>query len=136
MTTFRSIFLPAIFSIVSLTAGVVLAQHDVGGGSTKDVATPAGESTGRRGSGVRRTSARATAGAPRRPRVPVKRGTTAEQYNQQGDEFFDAKQYDDAFDAYTKAVQLKPLASAYRHLGWIYNDREEYEPAVTALQQS
>jgi len=72
----------------------------------------------------------------RRPRPPVRRETTAEQYIQQGDEFFQAKQYDDALEVYLKAVQLKPMALAYYHIGWIYNDRDDYDEAVNALQQS
>src|SRR5437660_3752908 len=136
MITFRSLSRLAVAVAVSLTSGIAVAQHDVGsgGGATKDVATS--ESTGRSSAGARRSPVRAPATARRPPRTPVRRGTTAEQYNQQGNGFFDAKQYDDALEAYEKAVQLKPIAAAYYHIGWIYNDRDNYDQAITALQQA
>src|SRR5438445_8028670 len=135
MTTSRSLFRAFIAAAISFSAGIAAAQHDVsvGGGSTKDVAV--GESTSR-GTVTRRAPARTS--APRRTRTstPARRGTTAEQYNQQGDSLFEAKQYDDALEAYEKAVQLKPIAGAYYHIGWIYNDRDDYDQAVTALTHS
>src|SRR6266567_2425703 len=135
MMTFRSPWRVALTGAIFLSASSAFAQHDVavGGGTTKDVATS--ESTSRGSGGTRRTPARASAAA-RKPRAPVRRGTTAEQYNQQGDSLFEAKQYDDALEAYEKAVQLKPIASAYYHIGWIYNDRDDYDQALTALQQA
>lgn len=57
-------------------------------------------------------------------------------YEKQGDEFLEGKQYDDALAAYTKAVELKPTANAYYHIGWIHNDRNEFEQAISALDQS
>src|SRR5437867_3336251 len=119
MITFRSLSRLAVAGAISLTSGIVVAQHDVGsgGGTTRDVATS--ESTSRGSVGARRSPARTTTTARRPPRTPVRRGTTAEQYNQQGNGFFDAKQYDDALEAYEKAVQLKPIAAAYYHMGWI-----------------
>ncbi len=122
-------FLPrlSIAGVILLTCGIVVAQHDVGGGgTTKDVAT--GDS-----SRTKRTTTRATV---RKPRPPVRRGITAEQYNKQGDEFFTAEEYDDALEAYNKAVQLKPIASAYYHIGWIYNDRDQFAQAIDPLSQA
>ncbi len=134
MIIFRPLSTLALAGALSLTAGVAMAQHDVGGGSVSGAAT-SGESSSRGATAVKRP--RATSGTVRRPpRPPVKRGITAEQYNQQGDELFEAKQYDDALDLYLKAVQLKPIGLAYYHIGWIYNDRDDYEQAVSALQQS
>jgi len=135
MIIFRPLHSLALASALSLTAGVALAQHDVGGGSTKDAAT-GGESSSR-GATVKRprtTPATVRRTAPARP--PVRRGITAEQYNQQGDEFFEAKQYDEALEVYLKAVQLKPIALAFYHIGWIYNDKDDYDQAIPALQQS
>jgi tetratricopeptide (TPR) repeat protein len=133
MIKIRSLSCFALAGALFLTAGVAMAQHDVGGGSTTGAAT-GGDSNSRGTTAVKRV--RTTPSTARRPRPPVKRGITAEQYNQQGDELFEAKQYDDALELYLKAVQLKPIALAYYHIGWIYNDREDYDQAVTALQQS
>ena len=132
MTINRCLSLLALAAMLSLTA---VAQHDTGsgGGATSGGATSGGESTSR--APVRRTITRRPA-TVRRPAAPVRRGITAEQYNKQGDDFFEAKEYDDALEAYTRAVQLKPIASAYYHMGWIYNDREDYDQAIAALQQS
>lgn len=134
MITIRSLTRVALAGALCLTAGAAIAQHDVGGGSTSGAATPAGDSGSR--ATVKRTTTRKTPSTVRRPSAPVRRGITAEQYNQQGDALFEAKQYDDAFEAYTKAIGLKPLASAFYHIGWIYNDREDYDQALSALQQS
>src|SRR2546423_1068097 len=135
MIIFRSLSGLALAGTFLLTGTVAMAQHDVGGGSTKDTAT-GGESSSRGSSRAVVKRPRTTPTTVRRPRPPVRRETTAEQYNQQGDELFESKQYDDALELYLKAVQIKPLAIAYYHIGWIYNDRDDYDEAVTALQQS
>ena len=127
MIIFR--FLPrlSIAGLILFTCGVAVAQHDVGGGTTRDTATP--DSSSR----IKRTTTRTVV---RKPRPPVRRGITAEQYNKQGDEFFTAEEYDDALEAYNKAVQLKPIASAYYHIGWIYNDRDQFAQAIEPLSQA
>ena len=118
----------SIAGVVLLACGMAVAQHDVGGGgTTKDAAS--GDSSSR----VKRTTTRPTV---RRPRPPVRRGITAEQYNKQGDEFFTAEEYDDALEAYNKAVQLRPIAGAFYHIGWIYNDRDQFAQAVDPLSQA
>src|SRR5713226_911745 len=117
----------SIAGVIVLTCGIAVAQHDVGGGTTKDVATPDSSS---------RTKRTTTRTAVRKPRPPARRGITAEQYNKQGDEFFTAEQYDDALEAYNKAVQLKPIASAYYHIGWIYNDQDQFAQAIEPLSQA
>src|SRR6266566_4332922 len=127
----RSLTRFALVAALSLTAGTAMAQHDVGGGTAGGGA--AGGDSGR-GTPARRTIRRPP--ATRRPTPPVRPGITAEQYNQQGDAQFEAKQYDDALDLYLKAVQLKPLALAFYHIGWIYNDKDDYDQAIPALQQS
>src|SRR5438093_12506623 len=114
MITLRPMTFTMVTAIVLSISGIAVAQHDVAGGSTSDTAT-AGDSS-RATTRVRRTPRPPTSA---RPRAAIRRGLTAEQYNLQGDTLFDAEQYDDALDAYTKAVQLKPLASAYYHIGWI-----------------
>jgi tetratricopeptide (TPR) repeat protein len=118
--------------LILCASSFVFAQHDVGGGSTVGGGSI---DTGRIASPRVR---RAPAAGPRRPRpaTPVRRGATAEQLNQEGDTLFDDQSYNDALDAYTKAVQLKPIASAYYHIGWIYNDRADYDSALSALQQA
>lgn len=130
MTMFRSLVRLALVGVMSLTAGVALAQHDVGGGATKDVASPAGDATGRRGTSVKRTT------PTRKPAAPARRGTTAEQFYQKGNAFFQAEQYDEALDAYTRAVQLKPIAGAYYFIGWIHNDQGNYAQAIAPLTQA
>src|SRR6266404_1435092 len=122
-------FLPrlSIAGVMFLTCGIAVAQHDVGGGTTRDVATPDSSS---------RTKRTTTRTVVRKPRSPVRRGITAEQYNRQGDEFFTAEEYDDALEAYNKAVQLKPIASAYYQIGWIYNDRDQFAQAIEPLRRA
>jgi len=127
MFIFRLLSRLSIAGVIVLTCGIAVAQHDVGGGTTKDVATP--DSSSR----TKRTTTRTTV---RKPRPPARRGITAEQYNKQGDEFFTAEQYDDALEAYNKAVQLKPIASAYYHIGWIRNDQDQFAEAIEPLSQA
>src|SRR5207253_7403537 len=122
----------ALIAALSLPAGTAMAQHDVGGGATGGGAAAGGDSG--RSTPARRTIRRPP--ATRRATAPVRRGITAEQYNAQGDEFFKAANYDDALDAYQRAVASKPIASAYYHIGWIYNDRDDFDNALSALQQS
>src|SRR5262249_1906512 len=108
----------AFAGIFFLSAGVAMAQHDLGGGTTSGAATGGGTTSQSRSSTpVRRVPRRTT---PTRTTTPARRGMTAEQYNAQGDEYFKAENYDDALEAYQHAVALKQLASAYYHIGWIY----------------
>src|SRR5882762_155343 len=127
MTIFRFMSRLSLAGVILLPCGVAVAQHDVGGGTTRDAATP--ESSSR----AKRTTTRPVV---RKPRPPVRRGITAEQYNKQGDEYFTAEEYDDALEAYNKAVQLKAIASAYYHIGWIYNDRDQFTQAIEPLSQA
>src|ERR1041384_340028 len=123
----------ALAGAVLFTAGTVMAQHDMGGGTTSGGAT-GGSTDSSRGTSVRRTTRRTT--PTRRTTAPVRRGVTAEQYNAQGDEFFQADKYDEALEAYQKAVSLKPIATAYYHIGWIQNDNEQYRNALESLRQA
>src|SRR3954465_7226160 len=123
----------ALAGILLLTAGSAMAQHDMGGGAAAGGAANGGGSTSRIAP-ARRVPKRTT--TVRRTTTPARRGVTAEQYNAQGDEFFRAENYDDALEAYLKAVELKPISSAYYHIGWIYNDRDEYESAIDPLQKA
>lgn len=132
MINLRSLTRVALAGTLFLTAGAAMAQHD-GGGSTSGGATSGADSGSR--AKVKRAPRKPPA-TVRKPAAPVRREITAEQYNQQGDTLFEAKQYDEAFEAYTKAVELKPIATAYYHLGWIHNDREDYEQALAPLQQA
>ena len=136
MIIFRPLSILALAGALSLTAGVALAQHEVGGGSASGAATGGGGESSSRSTTVKRRTTPSTVRRPATPKPPVKRGITAEQYNQQGDELFEAKQYDEALEVYLKAVQLKPMALAYYHIGWIYNDKDDYDQAVSPLQQS
>src|SRR5262245_27874811 len=96
--------IPTLIGTLLLTAALAIAQHDMGGGGATSGAASGGESTSR--TTVKRAATRSST-VPRRTRPPVRRGLTAEQYNKQGDDSFAAKEYDDALEAYTKAVQLK-----------------------------
>src|SRR5215213_189466 len=59
--------------------------------------------------------------AATRPPQPVKPEPDAAAFNDQGDQLFDAGQYDRAIDAYKQAVRLKPdYAEAYNSLGDAY----------------
>src|SRR5260370_39690743 len=101
MTVFRSLPQFVLTGALLFTAGAVMAQHDVGGGSTRDAASGAVAESTRGTTSVKRSRTRASTSAVRRPRAPLRRGITAEQYNQQGDEVFKAEQYSDALEAYT-----------------------------------
>lgn len=127
MTIFRFLSRLSIACVLFLACGVAIAQHDVGGGTTRDTATP--DSSSRAKHTPKRT-------VVRKPGPPARRGITAEQYNKQGDDFFAAEEYDDALEAYTKAVQLKPIAGAFYHIGWIHNDRDEFTQAIEPLSQA
>jgi len=127
MIIFRFLLRFSIAGVMFLTCGIAVAQHDGGGGTTRDVATPDSSS---------RTKRTTTRPVVRKPRPPARRGITAEQYNKQGDEFFTAEEYDDALEAYNKAVKLKPIASAYYHIGWIYNDQDQFAQAIEPLSQA
>ena len=117
--------------MVLLTSVVAFAQHEVGGGSTSDSATSSDPSRGGSRSGARPFDRRAAPHAgPQFARL------TAEQYNQQGDTFFGPNNTTKRSRLINKAVQLKPIAAAFYHIGWIYNEREDYEQALTALQQA
>src|SRR5262249_2187490 len=124
----------ALAGALFFTAGAVMAQHDMGGGGTTSGSAVSTGSSSRSTTTVRRPPPRRT--TPRTTTTPVRRGITAEQYNALGDEAFKAQQYDDALEAYQKAVAMKPIASAYYHIGWIQNDREDFDEALVSLQQA
>jgi len=108
-------------AILFLSAGVATAQHDMGGGgTTSGAATGGGASSSRSTTTVKRPP-RKTPPPRTTTTTPARRGITAEQYNAQGDDYFKAQNYDDALEAYQRAVALKPLAGSYYHIGWIYN---------------
>jgi tetratricopeptide (TPR) repeat protein len=47
-----------------------------------------------------------------------------------------AKKYDDAANAYKKAIELKPQGSYYNNLGLAYGNANKMEDAVAAMQKS
>src|SRR5262249_27689404 len=127
----------ALVGALLFTAGTAIAQHDMGGGGTTSGSAVGGGSSSRTTTPLRRaTEARPNTSPTNTTAPPARRGVTAEQYNAIGDEAFKAKQYDAALEAYQKAVAIKPIASAYYHIGWIQNDREDYDEALISLQQA
>src|ERR1051325_3459340 len=118
-------FTVAIFILSA--AGVAMAQHDMGGGGTTSGAATGGATSSSRSTTVKRPPPRRTPPPRTTTTTPPRRGITAEQYNAQGDDLFKAKNYDDALEAYQRAVALKPIASAFYHIGWIYNDRDDFD---------
>src|ERR1044072_9092197 len=84
MFKLRALSLMTIIALLLLTAVVAVGQHEGGGGVTSDSATSS--DAGRGSVRIRRAPTRPT--AVRRPAAPVRRGITAEQYNQQGDTLF------------------------------------------------
>src|SRR5258708_21390874 len=137
LSTSPVVYLAALVTFLFST-GVVRAQHDASGG------TPAGMvggsvsgSTGRTSSKPASASSVPRRRAPAPARKPPVRGFSADYYNRQGDEFYKANNYKDALEAYLKAVDLNPnLATAQYRIGWIYNEREEYDDALEPLKRA
>ncbi len=68
--------------------------------------------------------------------VAVAQTTAVEWYNK-GQEFFDKKKYEDALLAFDKAAGLNAqYDAAFYKAGWCYNDLEEYDKAVDRLQKA
>src|SRR5258708_24200765 len=65
-------------------------------------------------------------------RVPV-----AEDFHRQGDDFFDAGQYQKAIDAYQQSIRMRAnYPEAYLNLGEAYFNLGRYDDAVTAEKQA
>ncbi|HYJ90630.1 MAG TPA: tetratricopeptide repeat protein [Pyrinomonadaceae bacterium] len=69
------------------------------------------------------------------PRRIVPKKTTAE-YEAEGDSYYSQKDFDSAIAAYESAAKIKPSYHALYRLGWIYNDREDYDEALRWLGQA
>src|SRR5882724_5749418 len=71
------------------------------------------------------------------PDEPAKHVLTAEEYNRQGDDFFDAGQYEKAAASYQQAVHLQPnYPEAYLNLGETYFNLARYDEAIAADKQA
>ena len=67
----------------------------------------------------------------------AKRVPDAAAFNKQGDDFFDAGQYQKASEAYQQAIHLKAdFPEAYLNLGEAYFNLGRYDDAVTAEKQA
>ena len=65
------------------------------------------------------------------------RALDAEDYNQKGDEFFDAGQYDKAAESYQQAIRLRPdYAEAHLNLGETHFNRGRYDEAIASDKQA
>ena len=129
---------------------VVNAQHEAGGGSKEIMGGGLGGST------TGRTTTRTTTKPParttttRKPtttttkppatttrKPPVTSGPDASYYTNQGDQYYNAKNYQEALVSYQKAVDINPsLATAQYRIGWIKNDLEDFEGAIPPLLQA
>ena len=62
---------------------------------------------------------------------------SAEDYFNQGNQYYGQGQYAQAIDSYTKAIQLDPqVASAYGNRGLVYSDQKQYDLAVADLNKA
>src|SRR5438034_4885733 len=124
--TGRFIFMASI-GLLLLSGDKVRAQHEPMGGSTKDIGSvsPATR-TPRKASKPSLGPTTPAATTPRRRTTPAAAtparrtttGSSGEEYNRQGDEYFNDEKYDQALDLYRKAVQANPaIASAHYHIG-------------------
>ena len=58
-------------------------------------------------------------------------------YNLIGSAYFDKKEYDNAIEAYQKAVEINPKDDeAYNNMGSAYNHKKEYDNAIEAYQKA
>src|SRR6266404_7270040 len=88
--------------LIFIGAGVVQAQHEPGGGTAFD--SVGGSVTAATRSGHRST--RPTTPTPRRRAAATTRTKTvdADDYYEQGEKYYEAKQYTSAIEAYKKAI--------------------------------
>src|SRR3977135_1147456 len=71
------------------------------------------------------------------PRDHARRVPGAADFNKQGDEFFDAGQYQKAVDAYQTTVKMRPnYPEAYLNLGEAFFNLGRYDDATTAEKQA
>jgi tetratricopeptide (TPR) repeat protein len=63
--------------------------------------------------------------------------TTAIDWYEKGQSLADEKKYEDALEAYKKAIELNPTyAEALFQAGWCYNDLEKYTQAIEVLKKA
>ncbi|MBW7992521.1 MAG: tetratricopeptide repeat protein [Planctomycetes bacterium] len=62
---------------------------------------------------------------------------SAEDYYNQGTEYADKGQYDQAISEFTKAIEIDPMyAPAYHNRGFTYADQHQYDKAITDLTKA
>ena len=62
---------------------------------------------------------------------------TAEELFNQGAEFLDQKKWDEAIEAFTRAIELKPdFVKAYNNRGFAYTEKGEYDRAIEDLNKA
>ena len=118
----------AVVVLFTVSAIAITAQSEAGGGGRAE----------QRSTGVVDTTFKS------RPRPTVKRTApkrtapkkTAAEYEADGDNYYDQKDYDSALVAYENAVRLKPSYKSLYRVGWIYNDFSEYAKALAAQRQA
>src|SRR5712691_11853106 len=122
--------------ILLFSASAVQAQHEVSGGSTRDVVGGSVTANVRSGRAPAKQPVNrpATPARRRSPSASKTRRMDADDYCEQGNKYLNAKQYPEAIEAYNNAVRLNPrFAEAYYGLGWINSEQGQYEVAIAAL---
>ncbi len=118
-----------VFAIFLLAAPLTLsAEAQMAGGGRADSEPVRTETRVRR-----TTKPKVKRTAPKRA-VPAAR--TAESFQTEGDKYYDAGDHDSALAAYEAAVKIKPLLKSLFRIGWIYNEFEEYQKALVALNRA
>ncbi len=76
----------------------------------------------------------AAKGKGKRPAAPK---LDADDYFEQGEDFAQAKKYQEALANYRQALRLRPrFAAALYEIGWIYNDLERFNEALPPLEEA
>jgi tetratricopeptide (TPR) repeat protein len=76
-----------------------------------------------------------TASAGAKPAQPAA-GTSVDPYYAQGKQYYEAKDYANAAEAFKKSIAQKPSSAAYIYLGKSYHDLKQYPEAIEAHKKA